>query len=222
MQCGTTVSGTSTKQVHIRCSRKVQRMSNKWSFTVWVLATFGPSHATSAACHVTTLPAPPSHPLSQLLTLHTYPALPRMPCPFPSILQTPPSSYGLSSNQLLLPSQGSPAGCLPRLSRAATTGLPSLAMSPSSPTAGLVILHRHFLLVSPSFSSWEHHLILDKSKHLGNRTLDWSLYLVPAVWLWFGYPMAWYFSVLICKRRMFEVRLLKAEPKIGVSVEVIY
>ena len=42
------------------------------------------------------------------------------------------------------------------------------------------------------------------------------------VWLWFGYPMAWYFSILIYKRRMFEVRLLKAEPKIGVSVEVFY
>ena len=42
------------------------------------------------------------------------------------------------------------------------------------------------------------------------------------MWLWFGYPMAWYFSILIYKRRMFEVRLLKAEPKIGVSVEVFY
>ena len=148
---------------------------------------FRASHATPAACHVTTLPAPPRHPLSQLPALHTCPALPRMPCPFPSILQTPPSSYGFSSNQLLFPSQGGPAGCLPRLSRLATTGLPSLAMSPSSPTAGLVILHRHFLLVSPSFSSWEHHLILDKNKRLGTRALDWSLYSVPArvalVWL---------------------------------------
>ena len=96
---------------------------NKRSFTIWVLATFRPSHTIPAACHVTTLPAPPRHPLSQLPTLHTCPALPRMPCPFPSILQTPPS-YGLSSNQLLLPSQGSPAGCLPRLSHTPTTGLP--------------------------------------------------------------------------------------------------
>lgn len=77
-------------------------------------------------------------------------------------------------------------------------------------------------MVSPSFSSWQHHLVLDKSKRLGNRALDSTLYLVPAVWLWFGYPMAGYFSVLIYKRRMLEVRLLKAEPKTGVSVEVIY
>ena len=194
---------------------------NKWSFTIWVLATFRPSPTIPAACHVTTLPAPPRHPLSQLPTLHTCPALPRMPCPFLSILQTPPS-YGLSSNQLRLPSQGSPAGCLPRLSHTPTTGLPSLATSSFFPTAGLVTLHGHCLLVSPSFSSWQHHLVLDKSKHLGNRALDASLYLAPAVWLWFGYPMAGYFSVLIHKRRMFKVRLLKAEPKTGVSDEVIY
>lgn len=109
---------------------------NKWSFTIWALASFRPSHTIPAACHVTTLPAPPRHPLSQLPTLHPCPALPRMPCPFPSILQTPPS-YGLSSNQLLLPSQGSPAVCLPRLSHTPTTGLPSLAVLLSPPQQGL-------------------------------------------------------------------------------------